>query len=96
MSFLESEKRSGRLFLDNGRDRAVLEIINGALAGVENLGNYSHAHDRVFELLEWTTGTFEFAQLDESNMDRPDGEPTQLTYLLMEHARRADEAANVE
>lgn len=96
MSFLESEKRSGRLFLDNGRDRAVLEIINGALAGVENLGNYSHAHDRVFELLEWTTGNFEFAQLDESNMDRPDGEPTQLTYLLMEHARRADEAANVE
>jgi CheY-like chemotaxis protein len=96
MSFLESEKRSGRLLLDNGRDRAVLEIINGALAGVENLGNYSHAHDRVFELLEWTTGTFEFAQLDESNMDRPDGEPTPMTYLLMEHARRADEAANVE
>jgi CheY-like chemotaxis protein len=96
MSFLESEKRSGRLLLDNGRDRAVLEIINGALAGVENLGNYSHAHDRVFELLEWTTGNFEFAQLDESNMDRPDGEPTQLTYLLMEHARRADEAANIE
>lgn len=96
MSFLEAEKRSGRLFLDNGRDRAVLEIINGALAGVENLGNYSHAHDRVFELLEWTSGNFEFAQLDESNMDRPQGEPTQLTYLLMEHARRADEAANVE
>jgi CheY-like chemotaxis protein len=96
MSFLESEKRSGRLLLDNGRDRAVLEIINGALAGVENLGNFAHAHDRVFELLDWTTGTFEFAQLDESNMDRPDGEPTPMTYLLMEHARRADEAANVE
>lgn len=96
MSFLESEKRSGRLLLDNGRDRSVLEIINGALAGVENLGNFAHAHDRVFELLEWTTGTFEFAQLDESNMDRPDGEPTPMTYLLMEHARRADEAANVE
>lgn len=96
MSFLESEKRSGRLLLDNGRDRAVLDIINGALANVENLGIYTHAHDRVFELLEWTTGNFEFAQLDESNMDRPDGEPTQLTYLLMEHARRADEAANLE
>jgi CheY-like chemotaxis protein len=96
MSFLESEKRSGRLLLDNGRDRAVLEIINGALAGVENLGNYSHAHDRVFELLDWANGSFEFAQLDESNMDRPTGEPTPMTYLLMEHARRADEAANVE
>ncbi|KIG18951.1 Two-component response regulator [Enhygromyxa salina] len=94
MSFLESEKRSGRLLLDNGRDQAVLEINRGSLAGVENLGNYSHAHDRVFELLEWQTGNFEFAQADDSDMPEPAGELTQLTYLLMEHARRADEAAN--
>ena len=93
MSFLESEKRSGRLLLDNGHDQAVLEIIAGSLAGVENLGNYSHAHDRVFELLDWPTGTFEFAQMEEDDMPAPAGELTQLTYLLMEHARRADEAA---
>lgn len=91
MSFLESEKRSGRLLLDNGRDQAVLEIINGALAGVENLGNYSHAHDRVFELLDWPTGSFEFAAGDEGSV-QASGELTPMTYLLMEHARRADEA----
>lgn len=96
MSFLESEKRSGRLLLDNGRDQAVLEINRGSLAGVENLGNFSHAHDRVFELLDWQTGNFEFAQADDGDMPEPVGQLTQLTYLLMEHARRADEAANLK
>jgi DNA-binding response OmpR family regulator len=92
MSFLESEKRSGRLLLDNGRDQAVLEIVSGSLARVENLGNYSHAHDRVFELLDWQTGSFEFAAaVDEASVSAS-GELTPMTYLLMEHARRADEA----
>ena len=91
MSFLESEKRTGRLTLDNGHDSAVLEIVKGALAGVENLGNYAHAHDRVFELLDWPSGTFEFAS-NEDEVPEPE-KVTQLTYLLMEHARRADEAA---
>jgi CheY-like chemotaxis protein len=91
MSFLESEKRSGRLLLDNGRDQAVLEITSGALSGVENLGNYSHAHDRVFELLDWGRGSFEFVAVDESAMPASDKQ-TPITYLLMEHARRSDEA----
>jgi DNA-binding response OmpR family regulator len=90
MSFLESEKRSGRLILDNGRDQAVLEIVGGALAKVENLGNYQHAHDRVFELLDWASGSFEFAAGEDGAA--PSGELTPMTYLLMEHARRADEA----
>ena len=93
MSFLEAEKRSGRLLLDNGRDQAVLEILDGALAGVENLGNYSHAHDRVFELLDWPTGHFEFTAASEESPVKARGELTPMTYLLMEHARRADEAS---
>ncbi|NVB38361.1 response regulator [Pseudenhygromyxa sp. WMMC2535] len=92
MAFLESEKRTGKLHLDNGRDGAVLEIINGALAGVENLGSYAHAHDRVFELLDWPTGEFEFIGLPESESFETSAELTPMTYLLMEHARRADEA----
>lgn len=92
MSFLESEKRTGRLHLDNGSDKAVLEIVNGGLAGVENLGNYSHAHDRVFELLDWPSGDFEFVSAEDDDIEAPE-ELTPMTYLLMEHARRADEAA---
>jgi len=89
MSFLESEKRTGRLHLDSGRDNAVLEIFGGQLSAVQNLGNYAHGHDRVFELLDWPTGEFEFVSAEDI---RPSDELTPITYLLMEHARRADEA----
>ncbi len=89
MSFLESEKRTGKLSLDNGRDRAVLDIVTGQLAGVDNLG--AHAHARVFELLDWKTGNFEFLAGGEGQGQSP-GDLTPMTYLLMEHARRADEA----
>lgn len=93
MSFLESEKRTGKLHLDNGHDSAILDIVGGQLAGVENLGNYAHPHDRVFELLDWNAGAFEFASgEDEDGAPRKDEDLTPMTYLLMEHARRADEA----
>lgn len=96
LSFLESEKRTGHLVLDNGRDQATLEIISGMLAAVHNLGNYAHAHDRVFELLDWPIGEFEFVASEELSDSAHSGrEPdklTPVTYLLMEHARRQDEA----
>jgi CheY-like chemotaxis protein len=90
LSFLESEKRTGHLVLDNGRDQATLDIVSGMLAGVHNLGNYAHVHDRVFELLDWPTGEFEFVASEE--LDREPDKLTPVTYLLMEHARRQDEA----
>ncbi len=90
LSFLESEKRTGHLVLDNGRDQATLEIVSGMLAGVQNLGNYAHAHDRVFELLDWGTGEFEFVAVEDVGSDSD--KLTPVTYLLMEHARRQDES----
>lgn len=92
LSFLEAEKKTGDLRLDNGDDHAVLRIINGALHDVKNLGRWKHPHDRVFELLSWSGGQFELFTLP------PGGEsggidPVSVTYLLMEHARREDEAA---
>lgn len=93
MSFLESEKRTGKLRLDNGLDSAVLDIVTGQLAGVDNLGNYAHPHDRVFELLDWSGGDFEFVSTpDRTGAGKDPSELTPMTYLLMEHARRADEA----
>lgn len=90
LSFLESEKRTGNLALDNGRDQTTLEIVGGMLAGVSDLGNYGHPHDRMFELLDWAGGEFEFVPTEER--DVPGDRLTPLTYLLMEHARRQDES----
>jgi len=92
LSFLEAEKKTGDLRLDNGDDHAVLRIINGALYEVKNLGRWRHPHDRVFELLSWSGGQFELFALPPGT-ESGGGEPVSVTFLLMEHARREDEAA---
>lgn len=94
LSFLEAEKKTGDLRLDNGDDHAVLRIIGGVLRDVKHLGRWSHPHERVFELLSWAGGQFEFFALPPgSEVEGGPLEPTSVTYLLMEHARREDEAA---
>lgn len=90
LSFLESEKRTGLLAIDCGRDKATLDIVGGMLVGVSDLGNYAHPHDRVFEMLDWSSGEFEFVAGE--GRDVPGDKLTPLTYLLMEHARRQDES----
>ncbi len=95
LAFLESERRSGALQLSKGGDAATMYLEQGTLEFVDNLGPYSHPHDRVFSLLSWTRGEFEFtadAPLPEAAGEQP---TTPLTYLLMEHARREDEAKAV-
>ena len=93
LAFLEAEKKTGDLRLDDGDDHSVLRIVSGLLRDVKNLGRWQSPHDRVFELLSWEGGQFEFFQL--STPEESDGGPieTPITYLLLEHARREDEAA---
>jgi len=94
LAFLEAEKKTGDLRLDNGDDNAVLRIVNGVLRDVKNLGRWHHPHDRVFELLSWSSGQFEFFALPPgSEIEGGQIDPVSVTYLLMEHARREDEAA---
>ena len=91
LAFLESERRTGELRIKNGSDQAVLHVCRGYLEYVENLGRFAHATDRVFDLLEWNHGEFEFFNRDGSG-ENPSDDATPLSYLLMEHARRIDEA----
>jgi len=88
LAFLESERRSGALQVHRPGDQVTMQLREGAFCMLDNLGRYTHAHDRVFELLGWTSGEFEFTA-DESTIT---GDRTPLSYLLLEHARRADEA----
>ncbi len=87
LSFLESERRSGSLHVHRGSESATLVVHQGALASVESLGRQNHPHDRVFEMLGWIHGEFEFVAHETGG-----GEGTPLSYLLLEHARRSDEA----
>jgi DNA-binding response OmpR family regulator len=92
LSFLEAEKKTGDLRLENGEDSAVLRLVQGVLRDVKNLGYAASAIDRVFDLLDWTTGQFEFFTLAPEQIGDLGLEPLSVTYLLMEHARREDEA----
>ena len=90
LAFLESERRSGALHVAQGAERSILYLSDGSLDHVDNVGAFPHPHDRVFDLLSWTKGAFEF----HADVPVPAGitpSPTPLTYLLLEHARREDE-----
>ncbi|MEM7153450.1 MAG: response regulator [Myxococcota bacterium] len=95
LAFLESERRSGALELMAGSDTCKLYLDQGTLEFVEGLGHYDHPHDRVFQLLSWTQGDFEFVADAPLPPGSEEHATTPLTYLLMEHARREDEAKAV-
>jgi len=93
LSFLESEKKTGDLRVERGSDHAVLRIVHGFLRDVRNVGASGDHLERVFELLSWRSGQFEFISLPEGQeMESGAMKPTSMTYILMEHARREDEA----
>ncbi|MGB1274335.1 MAG: response regulator [Nannocystaceae bacterium] len=93
LQFLEAESKTGDLVLDRNGKRVSLRIFQGFLRDVDDLGSHTHAHERVFELLGWKDGSFEFiSHTDSPELDRGAMTPTPVTYLLMEYARREDEA----
>ena len=93
LSFLEGEKRTGELIIDPpNASRVAMTLVRGAVFDVDDLGPYSHVRDRVFEMLDWVQGEFEFVASDAVYAD--DIQTTPVTYLLLEHARRSDERGN--
>lgn len=91
LSFLEAEKKTGDLRLENGEDHAIVRLVQGVLRDVRNLGGAANPVERVFELLGWPRGQFEFFALAPDEIGELGMEPTSVTFLLMEHARREDE-----
>jgi len=94
LSFLEAEKKTGDLRVERGSDFAILRIVGGFLRDVRNVGATGKHLERVFELLGWGDGQFEFVSLPEGQTLGDTGmKPTSMTFILMEFARREDEAS---
>jgi uncharacterized protein (TIGR02266 family) len=90
LSFIQVERRTG-LMLVLAEDRiASLHIRQGDIVQVDLPPDRDHLEgiDRVFELLEWSAGRFEFSAVD---IAVPDAVRVPTSYILMEHARRQDE-----
>ncbi|MBK8259759.1 MAG: DUF4388 domain-containing protein [Nannocystis sp.] len=94
LSFLEAEKKTGDLNLERDGERASLRLFQGSCATSGPLTCGRAAIDRVFEILGWRAGSFEFlGAADHRGHRSRRAAPTSVTYLLIEHARREDEAS---
>lgn len=90
LSFAELERRTGVLLLDREGERATVHLREGSIMRID----LSSAHDkltgleRVFHVLDWTTGHFE---LTGESVVTVDALNISTSYALLEHARRQDE-----
>jgi hypothetical protein len=91
LTFLDLERRSGELHVaaDDGVGRLWLRYGRVICARIEGSRRVNRA--AVYELLRWDSGRFAFMQKDLAFDGDEIGAPT--TLLLVEAARREDEAA---
>ncbi len=90
LSFLELERKTGSLRLQPEGCLVVLRQGRPISARGPNLDSQQSGAEALFELLDHAAGTFEFIPGPQND---PDSIRASLSMLLMEHARRTDEAA---
>jgi len=89
LSLLEFERKSGILVVLRADDAARLFIAGGGVVKIEGPRDDDDALTRLMAVLDWTDGNFEFTRCEVVGTDEI-GLPT--SRLLLEHARRHDEA----
>lgn len=99
LTILEMERRDGMLILERKRQLGRLHVRGGRVIRARIEGSKADHRRRpqgaeaVYELLTWTEGRFELWNADVEGADEV-GKST--AYLLMEGARRVDEARAAE
>src|SRR5215475_3501223 len=94
MIVLEMERKSGVLLLVSGGEKARIFLKHGRVVQARfDRKPIPVNAEAVYELLTWTGGTFEFSSFE---VDMEDEIETATTGLLIEGARRIDEANAAE
>ena len=91
LTFLDLERRSGELVLVAEDKIGRLWLRRGQVLRARIQGSRRVNRAAIYDLVGLDHGLFSFTQLDLEDMDDEMGAPT--TLLLMEAARRIDEAA---
>jgi ferric-dicitrate binding protein FerR (iron transport regulator) len=91
LTFLDLERRSGQIQVDDGERVGRVWLRQGRVISARIEGSRRVNRAAIYELLSWDRGHFDFAQADLSGAVDEISAPT--TLLLVEAARRADEAA---
>lgn len=91
LALLEMERKSGFLLLQRGKLLGQLRLRHGQViaAGLRGDGPERRGVEVAYELLAWRDGRFDFVSAEIGGADEIG---TSTTFLLMEGARRADEA----
>lgn len=92
LAFVEAERRTGHLLVVSEGRIATMHMQEGNIVHVHLSGGKDEVPEgaeRVFHVLDWTAGRFEFGPGEVEPSEAP-WPPT--SYLIMEHARRTDEA----
>ena len=89
LTLLEQERKTGRLVIKNGHT-AWIDLVEGRIVDAGWSLADDQARNVVFEVLDWTTGSFKL--LANAAPRRDAGIAMAITHLLLEQARLRDEA----
>ena len=91
LTMFEQERKTGQLSVSREHSVAWIDFVDGRIVRARSSELDADSHTILMTVLDWKEGYFELAsgvQLDGA----PDLETT-VTHILLEHARRTDEAA---
>ncbi|HTA20767.1 MAG TPA: DUF4388 domain-containing protein [Polyangia bacterium] len=91
LTFLDLERRSGQVLVIMGDKTGRVWLRGGRVISARIEGSRRVNRAAIYELLSWDRGRFAFTQEEPSAANDEIGAPTM--QLLMEAARRTDEAA---
>lgn len=89
LTILEMERQSGIILLEQMDQVARLSLRKGRIIRAETENPALAGQAAVYEVLTWSSGSFDFLSGDVGGVDELQ---TSTTFLLMEGARRVDEA----
>lgn len=98
LTILDLERRSGMVVVERRKVLGRLHVRHGRVVRARVEGTRrtpSTGAEAVFEMLGWSDGHFELWQTAPTDADGQDEVGESTTFLLIEAARRADEAAGV-
>ena len=91
LSLAEMERRTGSLLLVHGDETVTLLLREGAVVRIDLPAKFAHKQgiDRFFHALDWKEGQFELSAIE---VDAEDELQLPISFVLLEHARKQDEA----
>ena len=90
MTMFEQEKKSGQLSVTRDQAVAWIDFVEGKIVRARSTGSEADSRAVIMAVLDWQVGYFELSA--GAPIVAPAELETSVTHLLIEHARRRDEA----